>query len=39
MFDGLIVAVLRNPAKDAVFSIEERVDLLREAVNGDSRSR
>jgi pantetheine-phosphate adenylyltransferase len=37
MFDGLIVAVLKNPAKDAVFSIEERVDLLREAVNGDSR--
>jgi pantetheine-phosphate adenylyltransferase len=37
MFDGLIVAVLRNPAKDAVFSIEERVDLLREAVSGDSR--
>src|SRR5258706_4959794 len=39
MFDGLIVAVLRNPAKDAVFSIEERVDLLREAVNGDSRGK
>jgi len=37
MFDGLIVAVLRNPAKDAVFSVEERVELLKEAVNGDSR--
>jgi pantetheine-phosphate adenylyltransferase len=37
VFDELIVAVLRNPAKDAVFSVEERVDLLREAVNGDKR--
>jgi pantetheine-phosphate adenylyltransferase len=37
MFDGLIVAVLRNPAKDAVFSIEERVELLKGLVNGDSR--
>ena len=37
MFDGLIVAVLRNPAKDAVFSVEERVELLKEAVNGDAR--
>jgi pantetheine-phosphate adenylyltransferase len=37
MFDGLIVAVLRNPAKDAVFSVEERVDLLKGAVNGDPR--
>jgi pantetheine-phosphate adenylyltransferase len=37
MFDGLIVAVLRNPAKDAVFSVEERVDLLKGAVNGDQR--
>ena len=37
MFDGLTVAILRNPAKDAVFSVEERADLLREAVNGDPR--
>jgi pantetheine-phosphate adenylyltransferase len=37
MFDGLIVAVLRNPAKDAVFSVEERVELLRGAVGNDSR--
>ena len=37
MFDGLIVAVLRNSAKDALFSVEERVELLKEAVNGDSR--
>lgn len=37
MFDGLIVAVLRNPEKDAVFSVEERAALLREAVNGNPR--
>jgi pantetheine-phosphate adenylyltransferase len=37
VFDGLIVAVLTNPEKDAVFSVEERVELLRGAVNGDAR--
>jgi pantetheine-phosphate adenylyltransferase len=37
MFDGLIVAVLRNPAKDAVFNVDERVALLKGAVNGDER--
>ena len=37
MFDGLIVAVLKNPAKDAVFSVEERVELLKGAVHEDGR--
>jgi len=37
MFDGLIVAVLKNPAKDALFTVEERVELLKGAVNGDAR--
>src|SRR4051812_8740986 len=37
MFDGLIVAVLRNPAKDALFAVDERVELLKGAVNGDPR--
>jgi pantetheine-phosphate adenylyltransferase len=37
MFDGLIVAILKNPAKDAVFSIEERVELLKGAARGDPR--
>ena len=32
MFDGLIVAVLMNPAKDALFTVEERVELLRGAL-------
>ena len=35
MFDGLIVAVLKNPAKDELFSVEERVQLLRGALNLD----
>ena len=29
-FDRLIVAVLRNPRKDALFTVEERVDMIRE---------
>ena len=37
MFDGLTVAILRNPAKDALFTVEERADLLREAVHGEPR--
>jgi pantetheine-phosphate adenylyltransferase len=37
IFDGLVVAVLRNPAKDSLFSVEERVQLLREALKGDER--
>ena len=37
MFDGLIVGVLRNPAKDAVFSVDERVALLKGAVGDDKR--
>jgi pantetheine-phosphate adenylyltransferase len=37
MFDGLIVAVLKNPAKDAVFSVDERVTLLKGAVSNDPR--
>src|SRR3954469_7639535 len=37
MFDGLIVAVLMNSAKDALFSVEERVELLHGAVGKDAR--
>ena len=37
MFDGLIVAVLKNPAKDALFTVEQRVELLKGAVDGDSK--
>ena len=31
MFDEVIVAVFHNPAKNPMFSMEERVDMLREA--------
>jgi pantetheine-phosphate adenylyltransferase len=37
MFDGLIVAVLMNPAKDALFTVEERVELLKGVVGNDPR--
>jgi pantetheine-phosphate adenylyltransferase len=37
LFDGLVVAVLKNPAKDALFSVDERMQLLREAVGDDPR--
>jgi pantetheine-phosphate adenylyltransferase len=36
-FDGLIVAVLVNPAKDALFTVNERVALLREVMGNDPR--
>ena len=32
IFDGLIVAVLNNPAKDALFTVDERMELLKLAV-------
>ena len=31
IFDELIVAILRNPGKDSLFSLEERLEMLREA--------
>ncbi|HKB77459.1 MAG TPA: pantetheine-phosphate adenylyltransferase [Myxococcales bacterium] len=37
IFDGLTVAVLKNPAKDAVFSVDERVELLKGALGKDGR--
>jgi pantetheine-phosphate adenylyltransferase len=35
--DRLVVAVAHNVAKQPLFSIEERLDLIREATNGDPR--
>jgi pantetheine-phosphate adenylyltransferase len=32
LYDGLVVAVLINPGKAGLFSVDERMDLLREAV-------
>jgi pantetheine-phosphate adenylyltransferase len=37
MFDGVVVAVLENPSKAPLFTIEERVSLLQEAL-GDQPS-
>ena len=34
MFDGVVVAVLENPSKAPLFTIEERVALLQEALGG-----
>ena len=34
LFDQLIVAILRNETKQPLFSIEERIDMLREVVGG-----
>jgi pantetheine-phosphate adenylyltransferase len=37
IFDGLVVAVANNPAKKALFSLEERKALIREAVGNEPR--
>jgi len=39
VFDGLVVAVANNPAKAPLFSAEERMEMIRKAVNGDPRVR
>ena len=37
VFDGLIVAVLKNQAKNSLFTVDERVELMRDAVGDDPR--
>jgi pantetheine-phosphate adenylyltransferase len=37
VFDKLIVAVLNNPKKSSLFSVDERIDMIREAVGVDTR--
>ncbi len=37
LFDRLIVAVARNPAKTPVFSVEERIEMIREATGENPR--
>lgn len=37
VFDGLVVAVANNLAKTSLFSVQERIDLMAEAVGGDKR--
>jgi pantetheine-phosphate adenylyltransferase len=34
LFDGVVVAVLANPAKQGLFPLDERVELLRASVEG-----
>lgn len=36
LFDSLIVAVAHNEAKKALFSVEERIAMIEESVNGSS---
>jgi len=37
LFDKLVVAVARNPQKDHLFGLDERIDLLRQCLNGEPR--
>jgi len=36
LFDGIIVAILHNPSKETLFSLEERMDMLKEILKGHS---
>jgi pantetheine-phosphate adenylyltransferase len=38
IFDQVIVAVARNSSKNSLFSIDERVDLIRQVVSGNERA-
>jgi pantetheine-phosphate adenylyltransferase len=37
LFDRLVIAVLRNEAKRALWSVDERLEVIRELLGGDSR--
>ena len=39
MFDEVVVAILVNPVKTPAFSIEQRMEMLRIALNGEKRIR
>ena len=36
MFDKVIAAVLRNPNKTPLFSVEERIEMIRESMSGNA---
>ena len=38
IFDEVIIAVAENPTKKALFTIEERVDLIKEVLSGNGRA-
>ena len=35
LFDKIIVTILENPAKKSLFTVEERVELLKKSINGN----
>lgn len=37
IFDRVIVGVLRNPGKTPMFTVEERMEMIRESLEGDGR--
>jgi pantetheine-phosphate adenylyltransferase len=39
VFDDVLVAILLNPEKQPLFTVEERVEIIREAYDGDARVR
>jgi pantetheine-phosphate adenylyltransferase len=39
IFDEVIIAVAENPVKKPLFSIEERVELIRQVLNGNDRAK
>jgi len=36
LFDGIIVAILNNPSKETLFSLEERIEMLKETLKDHS---
>jgi pantetheine-phosphate adenylyltransferase len=36
VFDRLVIAVLKNPRKDALFTVDERVEMIREEFAGEA---
>lgn len=34
IFDKLIIAILNNPQKEPLFTLEERIDMIKESLNG-----
>ncbi len=34
IFDRLIIAILNNPQKEPLFTLEERIDMIKESLNG-----
>jgi pantetheine-phosphate adenylyltransferase len=37
IFDKVIIAVLQNPSKSPLFSVEERMDMIRESIDGNGK--